>query len=217
MTAVSDNVVRSKGAEARGQSGFTLIELMIVVIVLAVLASIAYASYENATIASRRKAGAACLLESAQFMERFYTTHLQYHQTRASPPVAVPEPSSCSQDVTAFYDFSFDSASPPTATALATHRHPDARRRTRSPTIVPPLPPSLPPSRRRSPRRCGASPVAFAGGHAPLPRIGRYASRAPRNVPGPGGRGGWRMADGGWPMADGRWPMADGGWRMAER
>jgi type IV pilus assembly protein PilE len=78
MTAVTDNVVRSKRVGARGQSGFTLIELMIVVIVLAVLAGIAYASYENSTIASRRKAGAACLLESAQFMERFYTTNMTY-------------------------------------------------------------------------------------------------------------------------------------------
>jgi type IV pilus assembly protein PilE len=59
-------------------AGFTLIELMVVILVLAILAGIAYASYENATIASRRKAAAVCLLEASQFLERYYTTNLTY-------------------------------------------------------------------------------------------------------------------------------------------
>ncbi len=68
---------RTRAGQGRS-TGFTLIGLMVVVLVLGVLASIAYASYQNATIASRRKAGAACLLEAAQFMERYYTTNLAY-------------------------------------------------------------------------------------------------------------------------------------------
>jgi type IV pilus assembly protein PilE len=60
------------------QDGFTLIELMIVVVIIGVLAAIALASYDYATVKSRRSAAAACLLDSAQFLERFHTTNLTY-------------------------------------------------------------------------------------------------------------------------------------------
>ena len=63
MTAISETSLKRialAGARVRRQSGFTLLELMVVVLVLGVLAGLAYASYENATIASRRKAAAAC-------------------------------------------------------------------------------------------------------------------------------------------------------------
>ncbi len=63
---------------AAGVGGFTLIELMIVVAVIAILASIAYPSYQSHIMKTRRGAAAACVLEAAQFMERFYTTKLTY-------------------------------------------------------------------------------------------------------------------------------------------
>lgn len=62
----------------RRMAGFTLIEVMIVVVIIAVLAAIAYPSYNNHVTKTRRGAAAACLLENAQLMERFYTTNLTY-------------------------------------------------------------------------------------------------------------------------------------------
>ena len=60
------------------QKGFTLIELMIVVAIIAILAAIAYPSYINYITKTHRVAAEGCLSESANFMERFYTTNLTY-------------------------------------------------------------------------------------------------------------------------------------------
>lgn len=78
--------------------GFTLIELMITVAVIAILAAMAYASYESSIVKTRRSAGAACLQERAQFMERYYTTHLTYADA--------PALASCDADVDRYYKVS---------------------------------------------------------------------------------------------------------------
>lgn len=113
-------------SKPRGVRGFTLIELMIVVAVLGILASIAYASYQNSVIKSRRAAAAACVLESAQYLERYYTTRLTYVG-------AAPLPTqSCFTDLATHYTFATDGD--PTATGysvLATPKGQQASRDTK--------------------------------------------------------------------------------------
>lgn len=83
----------------QGQAGFTLIELMITVAIVAILVSIAVASYDFATVKTRRSAAKACLVEGAQYMERYYTLHFSYKDA------TLPD---CSADVTDFYTVGFD-------------------------------------------------------------------------------------------------------------
>ncbi len=95
------------GRRGRTQSGFTLIEIMIVVVILGVLAGIAYASYQNQVVKSRRKAAAVCLQERAQFMERYYTTNMTY--------TGAPAPDVCDDGLRPFYTIRFDPAAAPAA------------------------------------------------------------------------------------------------------
>lgn len=85
------------GPGQRRSSGFSLIELMIVIGIIAVLAAIAYASFQRNVVESRRKAATACLQEGAQFMERYYTTRLTY--VGGAPALG------CQNDLRQFYTF----------------------------------------------------------------------------------------------------------------
>ena len=62
----------------RTVSGFTLIEVMIVVAIVGILAAIAYPSYQQHVRSSRRADAQAALLELAQFMERRFTENNGY-------------------------------------------------------------------------------------------------------------------------------------------
>lgn len=59
-------------------SGFTLIELMIVVAIVGILASIAYPSYQQYVLRANRAEAKAILTETAQAMERHFTTNGTY-------------------------------------------------------------------------------------------------------------------------------------------
>lgn len=92
------------------RSGFTLIELMIVVAIIAIIAAVALPNYQDYIKSTRRGAAASCMLEMAQQMERRYTSNFTYFGINAPPAVA------CTTGVTDYYTFTFASNEPTTST-----------------------------------------------------------------------------------------------------
>lgn len=101
-------------SSAGKQSGFTLIELMIVVAIVGILAAVAYPSYQSHVLKTRRVVAAGCMLELAQWMERNYTTCLRYDVTGAACTTALTTallPAlGCRAELDASYTFSLAAA-----------------------------------------------------------------------------------------------------------
>ena len=74
-------------AMRRGVRGFTLIEVLVVFVIIGILGALALPSYLTALRKGNRSDVKAIMMESAQFMERYYTTNKTY--AGASPLSAV--------------------------------------------------------------------------------------------------------------------------------
>ena len=71
-------------------SGFTLIELIIVVAIVGVLAAVAMPSYSNYIKRSQRADVRAQLLQAAQYLNKFYAANDSYSVARNGNAVALP-------------------------------------------------------------------------------------------------------------------------------
>jgi type IV pilus assembly protein PilE len=68
-------------------SGFTLIEVMITVAIVGILVMVAFPSYQQYVGKSFRGKALACIVEHAQFMERYYTTNMTYEDPGGGAPL----------------------------------------------------------------------------------------------------------------------------------
>lgn len=72
-------------------SGFTLIEVMIVVAIVSILVTLAYPSYQKNVHHANRTEAIGILLEIAQLMERNFTENNSYKKTAAESDFSLPD------------------------------------------------------------------------------------------------------------------------------
>ncbi len=62
----------------KANAGFTLVELMVVVVIVGILASVVYPSYVEYVNKGRRAECASAILQTANLLERYFTTNNTY-------------------------------------------------------------------------------------------------------------------------------------------
>lgn len=99
------------------QRGFNLMELMVAVTIIGIIVAVAIPSYSSYMLNTRRIAATSCVVEMAQFMERVYTTSMNYG-LNAGAATVLPN-TSCRNDLVSFYTLSLVTT-PQTFTLTAT-------------------------------------------------------------------------------------------------
>lgn len=112
MRTAANMEKRLMNLNGKRATGFTLIEIMVVVTIIAVLAAIAYPSYEESVRKGRRAQATADLSELAQVLERHFTVNNTY----ANYVIAAPFNRS-PREGDVFYNISFVAA--PTRTTYS--------------------------------------------------------------------------------------------------
>ena len=94
-------------AKPRSVRGFTLIELMIAVAIVGILAAIAYPSYTEQVRKSKRADAESVMLETAQYLQRYYAAHNSYAGVDITTPGLDKSPKGAA-DGSQEYDISVD-------------------------------------------------------------------------------------------------------------
>lgn len=100
----------------RAQSGFTLIELMMVVVIIGILVGIALPSYQNSISKANRRTAQSDLLAFSQAMEKEYALQFTY----ANAVAGTVYPATSPLDGDAMYNLTIVSADAATYTLRAT-------------------------------------------------------------------------------------------------
>lgn len=80
----------SRLSARRSSSGFTLIELMIVVAIIAILSAIAMYAYSGYIARGKRADARNQLMQAAQFMQQFYSANDSFSKDRTGATVVIP-------------------------------------------------------------------------------------------------------------------------------